>query len=176
MIFKNYEKMPRILQLWALTYTVRPTFYISYTDIYEVRPTNYENKYTTIECTHMECRYFGQSIVLVCPQTFCFVGVLVCRRFGLWTFWFVDVLVCRRFGLSTFRFVAVSACRRFGLSTFWSVDVLGCLRFGLSTFRFVDVSVCRRFGCRRFGLSMFWPVTKQIITYPRRRQTVDLCF
>ena len=75
-------------------------------------PKNYENKYTTIQCTNLYCRRFGLSM-------FRCVDVLVCRCFGmstffvcfgLLTFWFVDVLVCRRFG-----------CQRFGLSTFWPV-------------------------------------------------------
>ena len=94
------------MQLWVLVYTIHSSHYISCSDTYEKRPTNYENKYTT-----MGCRYFGLS-------TFWFVDVLVCRRFGLSTFWSVDVLVCQRFGLSTFRFVDVlvvdvSVCRRF---------------------------------------------------------------
>ena len=115
-------------------------------------PKNYENKYTTIQCTVnvSVCRRF------VC-QRFWSVDVLVCRRFGL--VWFVDVLVCRRFGLSTFRSVDALVCWCFGMSTFWFVDVLVFRRFGQSTFRYVSVSVSRRFGCRRFGLSTFWPVT-----------------
>ena len=76
-------------------------------DIYEVHPKNYENKYTTIQCTN-----------------------LYCPRFGLSTIWCVDVLDCRCFGMSTFL-----VC--FGLSTFWSVDVLDvdvmvCQRFNQS--------------------------------------------
>ena len=119
-------------------------------------PKNYENKYTTIQCTKLYCPRFGLS-------TFCMSTFLVGRCFDMSTFWFG--LVCRRFGLSTFWSVDVSVCRRFGLlmffgmSTFWFVDALVCRRFGLSTFRYPSVSVCRRFGCRRFGFSTFWPAT-----------------
>ena len=116
-------------------------------DIYVVHPKNYENKYTTIQCTKLYSPRSGLS-------TFCMSTFLVVRCFGISTFliWF---------GLSTFWSVDVSVCRRFGLLMFWYVDVLVCRRFsfGLSTFRYVSVSVCRRFGCRRFGLSTFWPVT-----------------
>ena len=121
-------------------------------DIYVVHPKNYENKYTTIQCTKLYSPCFGLSTFLM--STF-----LVGRWFSISTFWFG--LVCRRFVLSMFWSVDVSVCRRFGLLMFWYVDVLVCRRFsfGLSTFRYVSVSVCRRFGCRRFGLSTFWPVT-----------------
>ena len=117
-------------------------------DIYVVHPKNYENKYTTIQCTKLYSPRFGLS-------TFCMSTFLVGRCFGILTFWFG--LVCRRLGLSMFWSVDVSVCRRFGLLMFWYVDVLVCRRFsfGLSTFRYVSVSVCRRFGCRRFGLSTF---------------------
>ena len=98
-------------------YSATYQLYIMYGYIWK-RPTNYENKYTTIECTNMECRHFGLS-----------------------TFWFVDALVCRRFGLSTFWSAKVLVCRHFDLSTFWSVDVLFCRRFCLSTIWFVDVLV-----------------------------------
>ena len=97
-------------------------------------PKNYENKYTTIQCTKLYCPRFGLS-------TFCMSTFLVGRCFDISTFWF---------GL---------VCRRFGLSTLWSVEVLVCRRFGLSTFRYPSVSVCRRFGCRRFGFSTFSPAT-----------------
>ena len=118
-------------------------------------PKNYENKYTTIQCTKLYCPRFGLS-------TFCMSTFLVGRCFDMSTFWFG--LVCRRFGLSTFWSVDVSVCRRFGLLMFWYVDVwfvdaLVRRRFGLSTFRYPSVSVCRRFGCRRFGFSTFWPAT-----------------
>ena len=113
-------------------------------------PKNYENKYTTIQCTKLYCPRFGLS-------KFCMSTFLVGRCFDMSTFWFG--LVCRRFGLSTFWSVDVSVCRRFGLFMFWYVDVLVCRRFGLSTFRYPSVSVCRRFGCRRFGFSTFWPAT-----------------
>ena len=113
-------------------------------------PKNYENKYTTTQCTKLYCPGFGLS-------TFCMSTFLVGRCFGMSTFWFG--LVCRRFGLSTLRSVDALVCSCFGMSTFWFVDALVCRRFGLSTFRYVSVSVCRRFGCRRFGLSTFWPVT-----------------
>ena len=103
-------------------------------DIYVVHPKNYENKYTTIQCTKLYSPRFGLP-------TFCMSTFLVGRCFGISTFWF---------GL---------VCRCFGLSMFWSVDVSVCRRFGLLMFWYVDVSVCRRFGCRRFGLSTFWPVT-----------------
>ena len=102
--------------------------------VYVVHPKNYENKYTTIQCTKLYSPRFGLS-------TFCMSTFLVGRCFGISTFWF---------GL---------VCRCFGLSMFWSVDVSVCRRFGLLMFWYVDVSVCRRFGCRRFGLSTFWPVT-----------------
>ena len=115
------------------------------TDIYVVHPKNYENKYTTIQCTNLYCPRFGLS-------TF-----LIGRCFGMSTFWFG--LVCRRFGLSTFWSVDALVCWCFGMSTFWFVDALVCRRFGLLRFRCVSVSVCRRFGHRRFGLSTFWPVT-----------------
>ena len=76
------------------------------TDIYVVHLKNYENKYTTIQCTKFFCPRFGLS-------TFWFVDVFVCRCFGPSTFWFVDALACWRFGLSTFRCVDVSVCWRF---------------------------------------------------------------
>ena len=146
------------MQLWVLAYTVHSSHYISCSDTYEKRPTNYEKQIYDN----------GMSI-------FRSVDVLVCRGFGLSTFWFVEVLVCRRFGLSTLWPVDVLVCRRFGLSTFWFVDVLVCRRFGLSTFRFVDVSVCRRFGCRRFGLSTFWPVTVHIVALYRADPGGQIC-
>ena len=112
-------------------------------DIYVVHPKNYENKYTTIQCTKLYSLRLGLS-------TFCMSTFFVVRCFGISTFWFG--LVCRRFGLSMFWSVDVSVCRRFGLLMFWYVDVLVCRRFslvcrhfGMSVFRFVDVSVCRRF-------------------------------
>ena len=108
------------IKLWVLIYKVHPTNH-RYADICAIHPKNYENKYTTIQCTKLYCPRFGLS-------TFWFVDVLVCRRFGLSMFWYVDVLVCRRFSLSTFWSADVSVCRRFGLPMFW-----------LSTFRFVDV-------------------------------------
>ena len=99
-------------------------------DIYVVHPKNYENKYTTIQCTKLYSPRFGLS-------TFCMSTFLVGRCFGISTFWFG--LVCRCFGLSMFWSVDVSVCRRFGLLMFWYVDVSVCRRFGMSTFRFVDV-------------------------------------
>ena len=119
-------------------------------------PKNYENKYTTIQCTKLYCPRFGLS-------KFCMSTCLVGRCFDMSTFWFG--LVCRRFGLSTFWSVDVSVCRRFGLLMFWYVDVLVCRRFGLSTFRYPSVSVCRRFGCRRFGFSTFWPATHKSVHF-----------
>ena len=113
-------------------------------------PKNYENKYTTIQCTKLYCPCFSLS-------TFCMSTFLVGRCFDMSTFWLG--LVCRRFGLSTFRSVDALVCWCFGMSTFWFVDALVCRRFGLSTFRYPSVSVCRRFGCRRFGFSTFWPAT-----------------
>ena len=95
-------------------------------------PKNYENKYTTKQCTKLCCARFGLS-------TFCMSTFLVGRCFDMSTFWF---------GL---------VCRRFGLSTFWSVDISVCLRFGLLE----DVLVCRRFSlstflvCRHFGIPVF---------------------
>ena len=108
-------------------------------------PKNYENKYTTIQCTKLYCPRFGLS-------TFCMSTFLVGRCFDMSTFWFG--LVCRRFGLSTFRSVDALVCWCFGMSTFCFVDALVCRRFSLSTFRYPGVSVCRRFGCRRFGFSV----------------------
>ena len=104
-------------------------------------PKNYENKYTTIQCTKLYCPRFGLS-------TFCMSTFLVGRCFDISTFWFG--LVCRRVGLSTFWSVDVSVCRRFGLLRFWYVDVLVCRHFGIPVFRcvdvlVVDVSVSRRF-------------------------------
>ena len=98
-------------------------------------PKNYENKYTTIQCTKLYCPRFGLS-------TFCMSTFLVGRCFDMSTFWLG--LVCRRFGLSTFWSVDVSVYRRFSLSTFWSVDISVSQCFGLSTFwlsmfRFLDV-------------------------------------
>ena len=113
-------------------------------------PKNYENKYTTTQCTKLYCPRFDLS-------TFCMSTFLVGRCFGMSTFWFG--LVCWRFGLSTFWSVNALVCSCFGMSTFWFVDALVCRRFGLSTFWYVSVSVCRRFGYRRFGLPTFWPVT-----------------
>ena len=83
--------------------------------IYAVPPKNYENKYTTTQCTKLDCWHFGLS-------TLWSVDVLACRRFALSTFWFVNILVCRRFGLSMFQRV-----------DFRFVDILPA----------VDVSVCR---------------------------------
>ena len=82
-------------------------------------PKNYENKYTTIQCTKSYC-----------------------PRFGLSMLWFVDVLVCRRFGLSMFWYVDVLVCQRFSLSTFWSVDVSCVSTFRLAVVLVVDASVC----------------------------------
>ena len=98
-------------------------------------PKNYENKYTTIQCTKLYCPRFGLS-------TFCMSTFLVGRCFGISTFWFG--LVCRRVGLSTFRSVDALVCWGFGMSTFWSVDIsvsqcFGLSTFWLSTFRFLDV-------------------------------------
>ena len=88
-----------------------------YRDIYAVHPKNYENKYTTKQCTKLDCRHFGLSM-------FWSVDVLACRRFGLSTFWVVNILVCRLFGLSVFQCVDVSVCRHFWLLTFRFVNVL----------------------------------------------------
>ena len=114
--------------------------------IYVVHPKNYENKYTTIQCTKLYSPCFGLS-------TFCMSTFLFGRCFGISKLWFG--LVCRRFGLSTLRSVDALVCWCFGMSTFWFVAalVLVCRHFGLSVFQFVDV-----FGCRRFGLLTFWPV------------------
>ena len=113
-------------------------------DIYVVHPKNYENKYTTIQCTELYSPRSGLS-------TFCMSTFLVGRCFGISTFWF---------GLSTFWSVDVSVCRRldalvcwyFGMSTFWFVAalVLVCRHFGMSVFRFVDVLVVDVSVCRRF--------------------------
>ena len=112
-------------------------------DIYVVHPKNYENKYTTIQCTKLYSPRFGLS-------TFWMSTFLVGRCFGISTFWFG--LVCRRFGLSMFWSVDVSVCRRFGMSTFWFVAalILVCRHFGMSVFRFVDVLVVDVSVCRRF--------------------------
>ena len=117
-------------------------------DIYVVHPKNYENKYTTIQCTKLYSPRFGLSTF--CMSTFWSVDVLVFRHFGL--VWFVDVLVCRYFGLSTFRSVDALVCWCFGMSTFWFVAalVLVCPHFGMSVFRFVDVLVVDISVCRRF--------------------------
>ena len=104
-------------------------------------PKNYENKYTTIQCTKLYCPRFGLS-------TFCMSTFLVGRCFDISTFWFG--LVCRRVGLSTFWSVDVSVCRRFGLLRFWYVDVLVCRHFGIPVFRFVDVLVVDVSVSRRF--------------------------
>ena len=107
-------------------------------NIYVVHSENYENKYTTIQCTKLYSPRFGLSTF--CMSTFFLsVDVLVFRRFGL--VWFVDVLVCRRFGLSTFRSVDALVCWCVGMSTFWFVAalVLVCRHFGMSVFRFVDI-------------------------------------
>ena len=109
-------------------------------------PKNYENKYTTIQCTKLYCPRFGLS-------TFYMSTFLVSRCFDMSTFWLG--LVCRRFGLSTFWSVDVSVCRRFGLLMFWYVDVLVCRRFSLSTFWSVDISVSQCFGLSTFWLSTF---------------------
>ena len=109
-------------------------------------PKNYENKYTTMQCTKLYCPRFGLS-------TFCMSTFLVGRCFDMSTFWLG--LVCRRFGLSTFWSVDVSVCRRFGLLMFWYVDVLVCRRFSLSTFWSVDISVSQCFGLSTFWLSTF---------------------
>ena len=109
-------------------------------------PKNYENKYTTIQCTKLYCPRFGLS-------TFCMSTFLIGRCFDISTFWFG--LVCRRVGLSTFWSVDVSVCRRFGLLMFWYVDVLVCRRFSLSTFWSVDISVSQCFGLSTFWLSTF---------------------
>ena len=112
-------------------------------DIYVVQPKNYENKYTTIQCTKLYSPRSGLS-------TFCMSTFLVGRCFGISTFWFG--LVCRRFGLSTFRSVDALVCWCFGMSTFWFVAalVLVCRHFGMSVFRFVDVLVVDVSVCRRF--------------------------
>ena len=112
-------------------------------DIHVVHPKNYENKYTTIQCTKLYSLRFGLS-------TFWMSTFLVGRCFGISTFWFG--LVCRRFGLSMFWSVDVSVCRRFGMSTFWFVAalILVCRHFGMSVFRFVDVLVVDVSVCRRF--------------------------
>ena len=109
-------------------------------------PKNYENKYTTVQCTKLYCPRFGLS-------TFCMSTFLIGRCFDMSTFWYG--LVCRRFGLSTFWSVDVSVCRRFGLLMFWYVDVLVCRRFSLSTFWSVDISVSQCFGLSTFWLSTF---------------------
>ena len=112
-------------------------------DIYVVHPKNYENKYTTIQCTKLYSPRFGLS-------TFCMSTFLVGRCFGISTFWFG--LVCRRFGLSMFWSVDALVCWCFGMSTFWFVAalVLVCPHFGMSVFRFVDVLVVDISVCRRF--------------------------
>ena len=116
-------------------------------DIYAVHPKNYENKYTTTQCTKLDCRHFGLS-------TFWSVDVLACRRFALSTFWFINILVCRHFGLSMFQRVDVSVWRHFA---------------GLSTFRFVDVltSYLQKGPLKHIKA---WLVTKMVIilqtTYP----------
>ena len=152
---ENYWQIASLVTQKSLFTVTHALFFIhptshTYVWIYVVHPKNYENKYTTIQCTKLYSPRFGLT-------TFCMSTFLVGRCIS--TFWFG--LVCRGFGLSMFWSVDVSVCRRFGLLMFWYVDVLVCRRFsfGLSIFRYVSVSVCRRFGCRRFGLSTFWPVT-----------------
>ena len=113
-----------------------------------VHPKNYENKYTTIQCTKLYSPRFGLS-------TFCMSTFLVGRCFGISTFWFVwyvDVLVCRCFGLSTFRSIDALVCWCFGMSMFWFVAalVLVCRHFGMSVFRLVDVLVVDVSVCRHF--------------------------
>ena len=112
-------------------------------DIYVVHPKNYENKYTTIQCTKLYSPRFGLS-------RFRMATFLVGRCFGISTFWFG--LVCRCFGLSTYRSVDALVCWCFGMPTFWFVAalVLVCRHFGMSVFRFVDVLVVDFLVCRRF--------------------------
>ena len=125
-----------------LIHKVHPTSH-TYAWIYVVHPKNYENKYTTIQCTKLYSPRFGLP-------TFCMSTFLLDRCFGISTFWFG--LVCRRCGLSTFRSVDALVCWCFGMSTFWFVTalVLICRHFGMSVFRFVDVLVVDDSVCRRF--------------------------
>ena len=131
---------------WYIKY-IPPAIHM-YGYIYVVHPKNYENKYTTIQCTKLYSPRFGLS-------TFCMSTFLVGRCFGISTFWFVwyvDVLVCRCFGLSTFRSINALVCWCFGMSMFWFVAalVLVCRHFGMSVFRLVDVLVVDVSVCRHF--------------------------
>ena len=97
------------MQLWVLIQYIPPILYI-YTYIYIYM-------YVCIYAVHpMNCETNIYDFTMAYNWV---VDVSVFRRFSLTTFCFVDVVVCRRFG-----HVDVSVCWRFGLTTFWFVDVL----------------------------------------------------
>ena len=58
--------LAQIYRVQSINYEVLVSIYCTshqlYTDIYVVNPTNYQNKYTTIQCIKMKCRHFGLSM------------------------------------------------------------------------------------------------------------------